>query len=250
MKINLPLIATAFCLSYGLNAQNGKMALTNNATQIQNVTTKKACGTEQPPAEWDSWMNKKAEEFKASKLTGKGQTTAYTIPVIVHVIHGGQPVGTFPNITQAQINSQITVLNNDFAGTGVNVNQLAATAFSAVGAANCGVSFCLALKDTNGNMLAEPGIDRIDYNANAWANPVSFTSITNFRNYIEGVVKLNTIWNPTRYLNIWLTDCNQNNVGLLGYATFPAGSTLSGLTTVGDANTDGIWVWPASHQTQ
>ena len=37
-----------------------------------------------------------------------------TIPVVVHVIHFGEPIGTGRNISDAQILSQIDVLNRDF----------------------------------------------------------------------------------------------------------------------------------------
>lgn len=36
------------------------------------------------------------------------------IPVVVHVLHNGVPVGTGLNIGMAQIESQIEVLNEDF----------------------------------------------------------------------------------------------------------------------------------------
>jgi len=207
-----------------------------------NKITKKNCGTLTPGTEWNEWFNKKVEEFKKTNASQKNQSANYTIPVIFHVIHGGQSVGSFPNISQAQINSQITVLNNDFAGTGLNVGNVSSTAFSSL-VSNCNVSFCLAQKDKNGVTLAEPGIERINYNSNSWANPTSFTDIPSFRNYIETVIKANTIWDPTRFLNIWISDVN-NNVGLLGYATFPPSTGLSGLTSgLGTATTDGVWCW-------
>jgi PKD repeat protein len=162
------------------------------------------------------------------------------------VIHGGQNVGVFPNVTQAQINSQITVLNADFAGTGFNVANLAATAFSAVGAVNSDISFCLAQVDPSGNPLTEPGIDRISYVAKGWTNPASVTTQNGFFTLINGTVKPGSIWNPTKYFNIWITDVN-NAIGLLGYATFPSGTGLSGLTgSFGTSTTDGIWVWTRS----
>ena len=38
----------------------------------------------------------------------------YTLPVVVHVIHRGSPIGTLENISDAQINSGINALNQDF----------------------------------------------------------------------------------------------------------------------------------------
>ncbi len=254
MKLKLPLIAATFCLSYGVSAQNGRAVLksgtsqSNNSTNAVNLTVPahRTCATEAPGAEWDAWFNKKVEEFKAANPNGRTQMVNYTIPVIVHVIHGGQAVGTFPNISQSQINSQITVLNQDFAGTGFN-NANVPAAFAAA-KANTGISFCLAQKDPNGVTLAEPGIERISYVAKGWNNPAgaAYNTPTTFQNYVNSVIKPGSIWDPTRYMNIWITDEN-SNTGLLGYATFPAGTSLTGISSsLGTATTDGLWCWSAS----
>lgn len=212
---------------------------------ISYSQSKRNCGSQDPGKEWNDWFNKKVEETKQANLSGKRQAANYSIPVIFHVIHGGQSVGSYPNISQAQINSQITILNNDFAGTGFNVGNISTTAFGSL-LANCNVNFCLAQKNPAGATLAEPGIERINYVANSWADPTSFGTTTNFRNYIESTIKPNTIWDPALYLNIWISDVN-SSVGLLGYATFPVGSTLSGLSSgLGTATTDGVWCWSKS----
>src|SRR5688572_28308666 len=162
MKFNFTLGLMAAALTLSLNAQ----------TPNSNVNTlpQKQCGTQVPGEEWDKWFNQKVEEYKQNKASGKAQVVTITIPVVVHMIHGGQAVGTHPNLSLAQINSQITVLNNDFAGTGFNVGNLASTGFSAIGAANCDIVFCMAEKDPNGVSLAEPGIDRRSYVTNGWTN--------------------------------------------------------------------------------
>jgi hypothetical protein len=243
MKLKLHLIAASLFFGYGINAQTGKIALKNNAAQIQNTgVTKRTCGTELPGAEWDAWFNKKVEEFKANQESGKSQMVNYTIPVIVHVIHGGQNVGTFPNLAQGQINSQIAVLNADFAGTGLN-NGNVPSVFAAA-KANTGLSFCLATKNPTGGVLPEPGIDRINYTSKGWNNPASATyaNPTTFQNYVNGTIKPGSIWDPTKYMNIWITDENVNT-GLLGYATFPAGTGLIGISGFGTATTDGLWCW-------
>ncbi len=38
----------------------------------------------------------------------------YTLPVVVHIIHKGEPYGSGSNITDEQIFSAITALNNDY----------------------------------------------------------------------------------------------------------------------------------------
>src|SRR5690606_37996537 len=95
----------AFCTSVSVFAQE------------ESLINGRGCGTEIPSEEWDIVFNKQVEEFKRNQTLAKTTSNSYTIPVIVHVIYGSEAVGTFPNLSQAQINSQIDVLNADFAGT-------------------------------------------------------------------------------------------------------------------------------------
>ena len=81
----------------------------------------------------------------------------YVIPVIVHVLHTGQAVGTSPNISAGQVQSQIRVINEDFNRT----NPDRTTYWGTRGAGMPGgITFKLATVDPNGVPLAEPGVDR------------------------------------------------------------------------------------------
>ncbi|MBL7930257.1 MAG: T9SS type A sorting domain-containing protein [Bacteroidia bacterium] len=236
MKLTIKLIVAAVSLTLTTNAQNKAI----DPRQLN----KRGCATEVPTAEWDAWFNKKVEEYKQNNPSHKN-ISSITIPVVVHVIHGGQSVGIFPNISQNQIKSQIAVLNKDFAGTGMNSSLLAQTGFSTVGAADCNITFCLAQNDPDGGPLAEPGIHRVNYVSEGWSNPVSATDLNSFKILMDGTIKANTIWDPTRYFNIWVSDVH-SNVGILGYATFPGGTNLTGLPATGNSADDGIWVWARS----
>jgi len=197
-----------------------------------------------PSEDWNNWFNQKVFEFKANEALLKKAQAGATIPVVVHIIHGGQNVGVYPNITATQVQSQITVLNADYAGNGLNVGN-APSAFSNL-VANTNISFCLAMLDPNGNPIVEPGIDRVNYVSKGWNNPNTYNSSSTFMNFMDGTVKPATIWDPSRYLNIWVSDVSQSSaVSILGYASFPAGSTLSGIPggNTGSANTDGVWVY-------
>ena len=210
------------------------------------LQVKQRCGTGSPPEAWDQWFNQKVEEFKVANPDYKTNSANYVVPVIFHIIHGGQNEGTFPNVSMAQINSQIPILNNDFAGTGLNVGNFANTNFSQGLIANCNITFCLAQKDPSGNTLTQSGIHRVNYNSNGWSDPASFTSSSAFNTFMNNTVKPATIWDPTRYLNVWISDVN-GAVGLLGYATFPGGTGLSGLSSgIGTSTTDGVWCWTAA----
>lgn len=236
MKYNLNLFLAFLFVNFFLNIHS--QSLPTSA----EMELKKRCGTVVPPAEWDTWFNAKVQEFENNRAQNKTTMTSITIPVVVHVIHGGQSVGVYPNISAAQIKSQIAVLNKDFSGTGVNSNKLAATGFSLVGAANCMVTFCLAQYDPSDVPLAEPGIDRVNYNTNGWTNPASAGSNAALQSLFDNTIKPATIWDPTRYFNIWVSDEN-SAVTILGYATFPNGSGLTGLPSAGTSIDDGIWIW-------
>lgn len=241
MNFNFKLLFAALGLSLSVTSQN-----TSSDTPI----IKRGCGTTAPGAAWDAWFNNKVKEYKEAKSATKTtQNVSITIPVIVHVIHNGVAKGTFPNITAAQVYSQFNVLNKDFAGIGYNSYQLANTGFSLVGAANTNITFCPAQIDPDGNVLDEPGIHRVNYTTITNSNPNSFPNQSNFQSYMDGTIKLNTIWDPASYFNIWVSDVNANT-GILGYATFPGGSNLNGISSnLGNQSNDGVWVWARSFGT-
>ncbi|RZJ66027.1 MAG: T9SS type A sorting domain-containing protein [Flavobacterium sp.] len=179
-------------------------------------------------AEFEAWIAPKIEEAKQRMASGKSVNVVVTIPVVVHVIHNGDAVGTSENISDARVLSQITVLNNDFRrvfGTpGYNTN--------AVGA-DVEVQFCMAQQKPDGT--ATNGIDRVNLGLAQWATESS----------IETNLKPNTIWDPTQYFNIWVCQFSSNSsaemYGILGYAQFPDNSGLGGLNPIGGgATTDGV----------
>ena len=217
MKKIVLTIGTAASLVFGnqLSAQNN--------SQVEERPA--LCGFRSPGAEYDAWFNQKVEERKASRSA----IVNYTIPVIIHVIHAGEAVGTFPNLSNAQLVSQIQVFNDDFAGKGLNVSQVPAVWKDLV--ANTGVSFCLAVKDPKGNVLAEPGIERILFSAVSITDPKKVSNSTNnatFLDYVDTKMKPATIWDPSKYLNIWVSERPVGGTGL-GVANAPAGTGLGGL---------------------
>ena len=227
--------AASLLLSAGMQGQTN-----SNVPEDQQPFV---CGTKSPGAAWDKWFNEKVEERKASRVA----MATYTIPVIIHVIYGSEPIGTYPNLSLAQLQSQIQVLNDDFAGKGTGSSPVPTIWKNLV--ANSGISFCYAKTDPKGNTLPVEGVDRVSWKTLGIANPTSIVDAandnTNFTNYINTQIKAKTIWDPARYLNIWVTDKPSGSL-LLGFATFPAGSTLSGIdgvTGTGGPNNDGLWCW-------
>jgi len=237
LAFGVSILAIWFCQ---LHAQENSQAL------IDPVTGQQPCGTPAPPAEWHEWFNKKVEEYKEHEAHTKTQQATYTIPVIIHVVHAGESVGTFPNLTNAQLVSQLAVMNADYSGKGYNSSSAPSIWKSLV--ADAGVQFCLALKDPNGNTLAEPGIERIDYKTKSgWKDPKSGSAGSNnsaFISYIDNTIKPGSIWDPVKYLNMWVTDRPSDGTGL-GVALFPPGTNLpgSGSYVIATNKTDGLWCW-------
>ncbi len=223
------------------------------------------CGTEIPSQQWENIFSSLINDFKKThEQNSSQQFTEYTIPVIFHVIHSGQSVGTFPNILQAQISSQVTVLNQDYAGTGFNCNTYPVNAFiqwainqnlpavnrdslGRVKIANINIKFCLAEKDTSGNTLPEPGIERINLNSRGWVNPNTFAVPADLRSYFDGTIKPQSIWDVRKYLNIWISDKNAS-MPFTGFSTLPPLSTLPGISGAGEGtdSTDGIWSYSSA----
>ena len=187
--------------------------------------------------DFENWLQQKIVESKANRTTDV--TTIFNIPVVVHVMHSNTnlAIGNY-NITQAQINSQITVLNQDYNKLNADSNKIPPV-FRPF-AANIQINFCLAQVDPNGAQMAEPGIDRI-------YAPSKGVFLANLKDdYITNSIKPVTIWDPRKYLNIWtvpdMFPASGGNM-LLGFATFPGSSTLPGLNSPGTLTNDGVVIW-------
>ncbi len=212
----------------------------NNQTSTNQIPLKRNCATVMPSIEWENNFQQQIQQFLANHQANSSSRVLanYTIPVVVHVVYWN----AVENISQAQVNSQIAILNADYAGTGLNSGNVPSVFASLK--SNTNISFCLAQKAPNGSTMAEPGIDRINAQTKGFSNPTGSTKWT--QNYINNNIKPNTIWDPTKYMNIWIVPCiwdaSSSSCGILGYATFPVGSALTGLSGLGTSTTDGVVV--------
>lgn len=201
------------------------------------------CGTGAPPQEWENWLSAKVEEFKRNQENTQGKSAVVSIPVIVHILYYNEPIGTFPNIDTNQVKDQIAILNRDFAGNGLNVNNVP-SAFSGL-VANTGIEFCLAVKDEQEQPMVPHGMRRIGLAANGWLNVT--TPTLNLQEYLNTVIIPTTRWDPTKYLNIWVSD-KPPGYPLNGFATYPPASGLTGVFggNIGTMNNDGVWIWTSA----
>jgi hypothetical protein len=144
--------------------------------------------------------------IRRSILSGLADRTLrklITIPVVVHVVYKK----AVENISDAQVKSQITVLNKDFRGTNPDKSNVPPVWKGLV--ADAKLQFALAKKDPKGK--ATNGITRTETARNSFGtgNDVKKTS--------KGG---KDAWPTDRYLNVWV--CNLAD-SLLGYAQFPGG---------------------------
>ena len=151
-----------------------------------------------------------------------------TIPVVVHVVHNGTPVGVGRNIPNAQIINQINILNQDFRRLNADMNQTPAAFAGLVADAN--IEFRLACINPNGG--ATNGIERIN---SPVANflPVGDNNDCPVKHTDQAGLDA---WPTDRYLNIWV--CRLGLIGgdqLLGFATSPSNYSSS-------PNIDGVVV--------
>lgn len=228
--------------------------LVGNISVCFGQQDREQCGSRVPDLDWEMEFQELIKHQKSQKEVLSGP---FTIPVIFHILHAGQSTGAFPNLAAAQILSQITVLNQDFAGAGTFVSKYPSDAFKVwainqslpaanldskgrVKIADFNIKFCAAVKDEQGKTLAEPGIDRIDITAKGWTNPASITDIYKFIDYFDTLVKPASIWDPSKYLNIWVSD-KHSAILFAGYASMPPLSTLAGSSAIGTDTTDGVW---------
>ncbi|HIE74234.1 MAG TPA: zinc metalloprotease [Flavobacteriales bacterium] len=133
------------------------------------------------------------------------QKTIITIPVVVHIVYASPQ----QNITDAQVQSQIDVLNKDYRRTNIDV-IMTPSVWQSI-AADCEIEFCLTSTDPNGNNTN--GITRTQTSQSSFSmqgDPVKDASSGG-----------KDAWPNDDYLNIWV--CNLGS-SLLGYATPPFGN--------------------------
>ncbi len=141
----------------------------------------------------------KIQDFKNRNIANRSNVTLY-VPVVVHVVH------TNPNIvTDAQIASQIAVLNKDYGKTNTELSNsnVYLAGYSLANVANCKIQF--VLKQTIRVQTATTSFgtnDAVKKSTQGGSSPV----------------------NASTWLNMWVCDLGS---GLLGYAQFPGGSTAT-----------------------
>ena len=152
-------------------------------------------------------MNAKITEVINFNNSTKAPGDIYVIPVVVHVIHLGEPVGTGTNISDAQINSAIDNLTDTYRnafGNSIDNN----------------IEFQLAIRDENCNTTT--GIVRVDGSGvpGYLADGVNGGTAGADENTLKDLSK----WNTDQYMNFWIVseiDGNNGGAGVQGWANLP-----------------------------
>ena len=132
------------------------------------------------------------------------EKTIITIPVVVHVVWKTNQ----ENISNAQIESQIEILNADFGRT--NIDAINTPSVWQGIAADSEIQFCLAETDPNGNTTT--GITRTETTVSQF----SMWGGSSVEDASDGGIDA---WPNDDYLNIWICNLGGN---LLGYASPPS----------------------------
>lgn len=158
------------------------------------------------------------------------------MPVVIHVIHNGEPIetslnGITANVSDQAIFNQIEMTNDHFRKVGVPASLYPNDAV------DVNVAFQLARSDPDGN--PHSGINRVN-----WLDYTS-TAAPYTIDYIDYNIKPFTRWDPSRYVNIWIIPVTRNDgVSIGGFAKFPDEPSLPGYGDwtglIGDNSIDGV----------
>ena len=160
-------------------------------------------------------INSQAVQFaKSNQAANATGAVTLTIPVVVHVLYSTAA----ENISDAQIQSQIDVLNEDYHK--LNADYTKTPSAFAGQVADVGIQFVLAKRSPSGT--ATTGIERKSSSTTSWgtADKIKSTSTGGLN-----------AWPAGQYLNLWVGTIGG---GILGYAQFPGGA----------ASTDGVVISP------
>jgi hypothetical protein len=192
------LTATAFLMLF--SCQNDQTESTDSAT---NAVAQRGCASQEvleAQLKADPTLALRMNQIEAftqkAMLTGRLVNGKVEIPVVVNVLYKTAA----ENISLAQIQSQIDVLNEDFNATNSDFNTIPAL-FSGV-AANVGITFVLQ------------NVVRKSTTTTSWSTNDAMKKSP------KGI----TPTTPTTVLNMW--SCNMGG-GILGYAQFPGGASAT-----------------------
>ena len=127
------------------------------------------------------------------------ERSAYTIPIVFHILWNT----TAENISTEQIQTQLDILNKDYAAKNTEIEQVPGIFASLVAAVD--IQFCLAQIAPDGSVT--DGITRTR----------TFVDSLDIDNVYSSAADGQDAWDPALYLNIWVANLKNNQVGFGSY---------------------------------
>lgn len=235
-KACMLLCGAFFVFSTGFAQQFQTFDITNQQNQSNSHTHREKCGhvlLEQKMEKelgyfgskpfFEKWIDDKIEDKTYQpQILSRTNADPILIPVVVHVVHNGNPLGQGANVPLSQIEEQIRILNEDFQRLNADAVNTPSEFLPVAGQIN--IEFVLAKQDPSG--LPTDGITRTvgpktSYDPN--------TDATILGQLMQ--------WDPNEYMNLYVAPLVSPYIG---YASFPV-SDLPGLSESASSSiTDGI----------
>jgi hypothetical protein len=206
MKKTIVLFAASIVLMIACNKSSTPKDEINDPSQEETTVERKCSSNDVLQEQLNSDPGLRARMDAIEEFTRKVEANpgAYRllsngiieIPVVFNVLYRTAA----QNVSLAQLQSQIDVLNEDYAGT--NADHNLTSTYGSVKASDIGVRFVL------------DQVNRRSTSKSSW------TTNDAMKKSAQGIAPTN----PTTKLNIWI--CNLSG-GILGYAQFPGGSSAT-----------------------
>ncbi|MFT3823091.1 MAG: zinc-dependent metalloprotease [Chitinophagaceae bacterium] len=190
----------------------------------------KGCGFEllhhkmmQANSHYKNAVQQYEQQVRSAAPEARISGSTYIMPVVFHIVHTGDTLGSVYNPTDAQIQSVVDYLNNVYAGTDAGL--------MGESTGDIGIRFELAKRDPNCN--ATNGINHI--NGSSLPGYVAHgVNVANTNGTPDVTLKNFIRWDPTKYCNIWVVNKIDDNDGEFGggtggYAYFPFDPTIDGV---------------------
>lgn len=169
--------------------------------------------------QFENWLSEIKIEKRQQFSTQSTKESTYVIPVVFHVIHRGESIGTGVNLSEERILEQLQILNEDFRR--LNPDTISTPDEFLPVAADTRIQFVMAKRDPEG--LPTNGIVRKQGSLNSYRYSSQFPAQSD-----ELVLKAESYWPAEHYLNFWIADLTAPT---LGYSSFPF-SNLEGISEI------------------
>lgn len=205
MKKTLLLLAGGFMLITGCNKSSSNEKGISAEDEITTATKRQCSSNEvlEEQLQADPGLRQRMNEIEAFTQRVAAHPEQFRlvngvieIPVVFNVLYRT----TAQNVSLAQLQSQIAVLNEDFAATNADYNLT--STYNSVKSGNIGIRFVL------------DAVNRRSTTKSSWSTNDAM------KKSAQGIAPTS----PTTKLNVWV--CNMGG-GILGYAQFPGGSSAT-----------------------